>query len=175
MTTESIALQDSALIAISRDSLTALRAALFRDLGGNAATYLQDAGYAGAASVYEAFRGWLHAKGGPGPENLALDDFAAAMGEFFAAAGWGTMGFSVGENGVAQIESSDWAEGAAVEGAEGSGCFYTNGVFADFFGRITDAPVSVFESECRSLGYERCKFLIGTPEKLQEIYQQLYG
>jgi len=171
---ESIELHDNALVAISRDSLTALRSALYRDLGGNAATYLQDAGYAGAAAVYEAFGAWLKSKGGPAPEELALDDFAAAMGEFFAAAGWGTMGFSVSDNGVAQIESSDWAEGAAVEG-EGSGCFYTNGVLADFFGRITDAPVSVFESECRSLGYERCKFLIGTPEKLQEIYQQLYG
>src|SRR3954469_16566406 len=140
---ESMELQDSALLAISRDSLTALRSALFRDLGGNAATYLQDAGYAGAGAGYHAFSAWLQSKGGPPPEQLALDDFAAAVGEFFAAAGWGTLGFSVGESGVAQIESSDWAEGAAVEGVESSGCFYTSGVLTDFFGRITDAQVSV--------------------------------
>src|SRR3954468_18937432 len=142
--TESIELQDNALVAISRDSLTALRSALFRDLGGNAATYLQDAGYAGAAAVYEAFSGWLMANGGPAPESLALDDFAAAMGEFFAAAGWGTMGFSVAENRVATMESRNWAAATVAERAETSGCFYTSGVFADFFGRITDAPVSFF-------------------------------
>ena len=56
-----------------------------------------------------------------------------------------------------------------------SGCYFTSGVLADFFGRITDAQVSVMETECRSTGYDRCKFLIGTPEKLQQIYEQLYG
>jgi bacteriochlorophyll 4-vinyl reductase len=163
---ESIDLQTNALVAISRESLTALRAALFRDLGGTAATYLQDAGYSGAAPVYEAFAAWLKARGGPVPADLALDDFAAAAGEFFTASGWGTMGFSVAENGVASIESTDWAEAVAGDGSEMSGCYYTTGVFADFFGRITDAPVSVMETECRSMGSPRCRFLVGTPEKL---------
>src|SRR3954470_7836050 len=105
---DSIDLQSQSLLAISRESLSALRAALFRDLGGNAATYLQEAGYAGAAQVYDAFSNWLKARGGPAPADLALDDFASAMGDFFSASGWGTMGFSVGEGGVATIESSDW-------------------------------------------------------------------
>jgi predicted hydrocarbon binding protein len=173
--TDTIDLQSQSLVAISRDSLSALRAALFRDLGGNAATCLQEAGYAGAAQVYEAFSNWLKARGGPAPADLALDDFAAAMGDFFAASGWGTMGFSVGEAGVASIESSNWAEASVGDGSQMSGCFFTNGILSDFFGRLTDAPVAVMETECRSMGSPRCKFVIGTPEKLQKVYDELYG
>ena len=172
---EPIDLHSNSLVAISRDSLNALRAALFRDLGGTAATYLQDAGFSGAAPVYEAFSNWVKAHGGAGPEALALDDFAAAAGEFFTASGWGTIAFSVAESGVATIESSDWAEAVVGDGSEMSGCYFTTGVLADFFGRITDAPVSVMETECRSMGAERCKFLIGTPEKLQALYDDTYG
>jgi predicted hydrocarbon binding protein len=170
--TDTIHLPSHSLVAISKDALAALRASLFRDLGGNAATNLQEAGYGGAGGVFEAFAKWLAARGGPAPEELALDDFAAAMGEFFATSGWGTLGFSVGDGGVASIESSNWSE--AGDGTALS-CYFTNGLLTDFFGRITDAPVAVMETECRSLGYERCKFMVGTPEKLQQVYDQLYG
>ena len=172
---DTIDLPSSSLVAISKESLAALRASLFRDLGGNAATYLQEAGYQGAASVFEAFSQWLKARGGPPPSELALDDFASAMGDFFAASGWGRMGFSVGESGVAAVESHDWAEATAGDGSQAGGCYFTNGILSDFFGRITDAPIAVMETECRSMGYERCKFLIGTPEKLQKVYDELYG
>lgn len=173
--TDTIDLQTNSLVAISRESLNALRASLFRDLGGNAATYLQEAGYSGAAPVFEAFASWLRAQGGPAPADLALDDFAAAVGEFFRASGWGTLGFSVGEGGVAAMESSDWAEAVAGDGSQMSGCYFTSGVLADFFGRIADAPIAVMETECRSMGAQRCRFLIGTPEKLQTVYDEMYG
>jgi predicted hydrocarbon binding protein len=170
--TDTLDLSSHSLVAISKESLAALRASLARDLGGNAANYLHEAGYGGAGAIYEAFTKWLSAKGGPSPSELPLDDFAASMGEFFAASGWGKMGFSVAEGGVATIESSDWAESG--DGAQ-LPCYFTSGILTDFFGRITDAPVSVLETECRSLGHERCRFLIGTPEKLQQVYDQLYG
>ena len=72
--TDTIDLHSHSLVAITRESLNALRAALFRDLGGNAAAYLQDAGYAGGAPLFEAFSKWLKARGGPAPAELALDD-----------------------------------------------------------------------------------------------------
>lgn len=172
--TDTLDLSSHSLLAISKESLDALRASLARDLGGNAATYLHEAGHGGAGAIYEAFTKWLDARGGPSPSDLALDDFAAAVGEFFAASGWGNMGFSVGEKGIAQMESSNWAEsqnGAASQ----MPCYFTTGVLTDFFGRITDAHVSVMETECRSLGHERCKFLIGTPERIQQVYDELYG
>ena len=170
--TEPIDLSTNSLVAISRESLNALRAALFRDLGGTAATYLQDAGYTGAAPIYEAFERWLKARGGPSASDLTQEDFGRSVADFFAASGWGTVSFSVGENGVATIESTDWAESVTADGSELSGCYFTSGVLADFFGRITDAQVAVMETECRSMGASQCKFLIGTPERLQQIYDE---
>ena len=172
--TDTLDLSSHSLVAISKESLRALRASLARDLGGNAATYLHEAGYGGAGAIYDAFTKWLSARGGPAPSDLALDDFARAVGDFFAMSGWGTMGFSVGEAGIATVESSNWAESADSAGSQ-LPCYFTSGILTDFFGRITDGAVSVMETECRSLGHERCKFLIGTPEKLQQVYDQLYG
>jgi predicted hydrocarbon binding protein len=171
--TEPIDLSTNSLVAISRESLNALRASLFRDLGGTAATYLQDAGYTGAGQIYEAFESWLKVQGGPPPESLSLQDFGQSVSDFFAASGWGTLEFSPGENGAASIESSDWAEAVTADGSTMSGCYFTTGVLADFFGRIVDGQVSVMETECRSMGAGRCKFLIGTPAKLQAIYDQM--
>jgi predicted hydrocarbon binding protein len=171
--TEPIDLSTNSLVAISRESLNALRASLFRDLGGTAATYLQDAGYTGAGQIYEAFEAWLKARGGPAPAALSLQDFGQSVSDFFAASGWGTLHFAPGTNGVATIETADWAEAVTADGSELSGCYFTTGVLSDFFGRIIDAQVSVMETECRSMGAGRCKFLIGTPAKLQEIYDQM--
>jgi predicted hydrocarbon binding protein len=172
--TDTLDLSSHSLVAISKESLTALRASLARDLGGNAANYLHEAGYGGAGAIYEAFSKWLTARGGPAPSELALDDFAKAVGDFFAASGWGTMGFSVDQGGTAAIESTNWAESADSAGSQ-LPCYFTSGILTDFFGRIADAPVSVLETECRSLGHERCRFVIGTPEKIQQVYDQLYG
>src|SRR5215212_5043463 len=172
--TDTLDLSSHALLAIPMESLFALRASLSRDLGGNAATYLHEAGHGGAGAVYDAFTKWLGARGGPSASELALDDFAAAIGEFFAASGWGNLGFSVGEGGIATLESSNWAESANGAGSQ-LPCYFTSGVLTDFFGRITDAPVAVLETQCRSLGHERCKFVIGTPERLQQVYDELYG
>jgi predicted hydrocarbon binding protein len=173
--TEPIDLSTNSLVAISRESLNALRAALFRDLGGTAATYLHDAGYTGAPQIYAAFEAWLKARGGPPANDLTLEDFARSVAEFFAASGWGMLDFSVGENGVASVESTDWAEAVTADGSDLSGCYFTTGVLADFFGRITDAPLSVMETECRSMGAGKCKFLIGTPERLQLLYEEMAG
>src|SRR3954464_6497676 len=139
--TDTLDLTSHSLLAISHESLAALRASLARDLGGNAATYLHEAGYGGAGAIYEAFTKWLSARGGPSPSELALDDFAAAVGEFFAASGWGNIGFSGADGGIGAGGASNWAEAAT--DASQLPCYFTSGVLTDFFGRITDAPVSV--------------------------------
>src|SRR5258705_668893 len=54
-----IDLTGSGMLSITRDALTALRAALMRDTGPAAAGYLQEAGYAGGGALFEAFRQWL--------------------------------------------------------------------------------------------------------------------
>ena len=50
------------------------------------------------------------------------------------------------------------------------GCSYSAGMFADFFGRVADAPLAVMEVECRSAGGQRCRFLLGSADVMQAVY-----
>jgi len=169
---QSIDLPASGLLAATRDSFLALHAALFREVGPSAAALLQDAGYAGGPAFFQAFGNWLASHGLPDPESLAASDFAARATEFFREAGWGSIELGAIET-VATIDSSDWAEGDPAVPLEFPGCYYTSGVFADFFGRLAGEPLAVMEVECRSMGHERCRFLIGAGETLQRVYEEM--
>ena len=88
----SLDLPGNALVAMTRDSLAALRAAMFRDVGPNAAAMLQEAGYAGGQAMFDAFGDWLAARGLPAPESIAGGRFRSAHAtEFFRDAGWGSI------------------------------------------------------------------------------------
>lgn len=165
----SLDLPGNALVAMTRDSLAALRAAMFRDVGPNAAALLQEAGYAGGQAMFDAFSHWLADRGLPSPESLPASDFAAHATDFFRDAGWGSIELGALAS-VATVDSGDWAEGNPAFPLEFPGCYYTSGVMADFFGRLAGEPVAVMEVECRSMGGDRCRFLIGSGETLQRVY-----
>ena len=168
----SLDLQGSALVAMTRDSLLALRAAMFRDVGPNAATLLQEAGFAGGQALFDTFASWLAARELPAPESLPAAEFAQYATAFFRDAGWGSIQLGALES-VATVDSVDWAEGDPAYPLDFPGCYYTSGVMADFFGRLAGAPVAVMEVECRSMGNERCRFLIGSGETLQRVYDEM--
>jgi predicted hydrocarbon binding protein len=168
----SLDLPGNALVAMTRDSLAALRAAMFRDVGPNAATMLQEAGYAGGQAMFDAFGRWLAARGLPSPEALAASEFGSRATEFFKDAGWGSIQLGALAS-VATVDSNDWAEGNPAFPLEFPGCYYTSGVMADFFGRLAGEPVAVMEVECRSMGGERCRFLVGSGETLQKVYDEM--
>ena len=46
-------------------------------------------------------------------------------------------------------------------------------MFADFFGRVAGAPLAVMEVECRSAGADRCRFLLGSTDVMQAVYEQM--
>jgi hypothetical protein len=46
-------------------------------------------------------------------------------------------------------------------------------MFADLFGRLAGAPVAVLEVECRSAGQERCRFLVGSPDVMDAVYEEM--
>ena len=46
-------------------------------------------------------------------------------------------------------------------------------MFADFFGRLAGEAVAVMEVECRSMGGERCRFLVGSGETMQHVYDEM--
>jgi len=169
---QSIDLPGNALVALTRDSLLALRDAMFRDIGLNAAAMLQEAGYAGGPALYEAFAKWVAAHGGTTPEALEASEFSAKATEFFKEAGWGSVEVGALQS-VATVDSSDWAESDPAHPMEYPGCYYTSGVLADFFTRLAGEPLAVMEVECRSMGSERCRFLVGSGDQMQRVYDAM--
>lgn len=161
------------LAAVPRASLAALRAALLRDAGPSAAAYLQEAGYAGGEAVFSAFRGWLDARQEGAPEALDLDAFERRATEFFREAGWGSLQVGSLRTAVATLDSDDWAEADPAAALDHPGCHLTTGMFADFFGRVADESLAVLEVECRSMGEQRCRFLIGSAEVMERVYDEL--
>lgn len=169
-----IDLPAGSFVAMTRESLLALRAALFRDLGGNATGVLWEAGFAGGPAFYDAFARWLSAHGHGAPENVSAAEFSVRAAEFFGDTGWGSL--ELGTLGTAAVlDSPDWAEGDPGHPLEFPGCYYTSGVLTDFFGRLSDQPVAVMEVECRSMGAERCRFLVGSGEEMQRVYDAMAG
>ena len=169
---QSIDLPGNALVALTRDSLLALRDAMFRDIGLNAAALLQEAGYAGGPALYDAFAKWLSAHGGVTPDALDAGEFSAKATQFFREAGWGSVEVGSLES-VATVDSSDWAESDPGHPMEYPGCYYTSGVLADFFTRLAGEPLAVMEVECRSMGGDRCRFLVGSGDQMQRVYDAM--
>ena len=163
-------LTDTGMIAITRDALAALRNSLIRDTGYATAGYFQEAGYAGGGALFGAFRAWLEARGASAPESLSVGAFQSNATEFFRECGWGSLAVGDLHDTVATLDSTDWGESTPGAGLEHPGCHMSSGMFADFFGRVADAPLAVMEVECRSAGAARCRFLLGSAEVLQQVY-----
>lgn len=170
---DTINLTDHALLAVGRPALHTLRAALMRDVGPACAGALQEAGYAGGAAVFEAFRAWLHERGDAEPEELDFDTFQRRAAQYFQLAGWGTLEIGSLREAVATVDSDDWAEADPSEQLDQPGCHFTTGLLADFFGRLSDVPLAVLEVECRSAGADRCRFLLGNEEVMRFLYEQM--
>jgi uncharacterized protein len=166
-------LAGNGMLAVTKDALVALRNALMRDTGHAAAAYFQEAGYAGGGALFEAFRGWLSARGAEAPESLTLDEFQGLAGQFFEEAGWGSLTVGSLHDAVATLDSPNWGEASPEGGMEHPCCHLSSGMFADFFGRVADAPLAVMEVECRSMGAERCRFLLGSTEVMQQVYDAM--
>jgi predicted hydrocarbon binding protein len=168
-----IDLTASTLVAVSRAALSALRASLLRDAGPAAAGYFQEAGYAGGAAVFDAFRTWLQERGYGSPDSLGVDEFAARASEYFHDLGWGSIRLGALRDTVATLDSTDWGEVDPAGGLDQPACHLSTGMFADFFGRIADTPLAVMEVECRSAGDARCRFLLGSAEVMERLYEAM--
>jgi predicted hydrocarbon binding protein len=164
-------LTGNGMLGLTRDALTALRNALLRDTGPNAAACLQEAGYAGGGALFDAFRQWLAGRHQATPESLSVDAFQREATEFFRQAGWGSLSVGALHETVATLDSGDWAEATPEQPLEHPFCHLTAGMFADFFGRVADAPLAVMEVECRTVGDARCRFLLGSTEVMQQVYE----
>jgi len=168
-----LSLADHSMLALSRAALATLRAALLRDAGPSAASYLQEAGYAGGETVFASFRDCLQESGHPAPDELSLEEFAARATEYFRDAGWGSLSVGSLRDAVATVDCEDWGEADPASALDSPGCHLTTGMFADFFGRVSDTPLAVLEVECRSTGADRCRFLLGNAEVMNFIFEEM--
>ena len=163
-------LAGSGLVGLTRDALTTLRSVLFRDAGANAAAYLQEAGYAGGSALHDAFGAWCASRGYSAPEQMTASEFEERAAEFFGALGWGAVTVGTLHDSVVTLDSPDWAEADPASAMQYPGCYLSSGLLADFFGRVAGAQLTVMEVECRSMGAERCRFLVGSAETMQHVY-----
>lgn len=164
---------NSSLTAIPHASLKALRDSLMRDLGDGFATVLQEAGFAGGEAVFAAFGEWCERNGEVAPETMPYAAFQTSAARFFAEAGWGNLTLTpIGDSAVA-LDSEDWAESDPGSGMPYASCYYSAGLLADFFGRVADGALACLEVECRSTGSPRCRFLLGSPDVMNHVYQRL--
>jgi predicted hydrocarbon binding protein len=169
----SIDLRGSGMVGLTRDALVALRSVLFRDAGGNAAAYLQEAGYAGGNGLYQAFVSWSLERGHPLPETMRAPEFEQRAAEFFRELGWGNVTVGTLQDSVVTVDSANWAEADPASAMQFPGCYLSAGMLADFFGRLAGNQLVAMEVECRSMGAERCRFLLGSGETMQHVYEAM--
>jgi predicted hydrocarbon binding protein len=170
---QSLDLASHQMLALTRSSLAALRAALIRDAGPAAAAYLQEAGFAGGEALFASFRSWIAGQTEIEPEELDVETFERLATEYFRDTGWGSLRVGTLNDAVATLDSDDWGEADPNSGLDYPACHLTTGIFADFFGRIADTPLAVLEVECRSMGSPRCRFLVGNAEVMEHVYEEM--
>jgi len=160
-------------ITLSRHSLHQLRGALERQLGVQAATLLQEAGFASGEAMYQALEGWIGEHYGVSePQQLDAGFLGEALSGFFEAQGWGTLSLERPGPSVLQLDALSWAESVPGAGKYPS-CHVSAGVFADIFSRMTGGQFAAMEVECRSRGDDRCRFLLASPETLTQVYERM--
>ncbi len=161
-------------LRLGRKVIHQLRSALERDTGLQAASYLQEAGFAGGEELYGEFAAWLKsARGVETPADLDARHLSEVLSQFFSELGWGTLTARTLGQAVLALDSTEWAEATDEGRGEFPSCHLTCGLLADFFGRLSDGLVAVMEVECRSRGDARCRFLAGAPETLSTLYERM--
>lgn len=121
------------------------------------------------------------AEAAPGTEEVSGESLAALdevefwrhLGRLFAERGWGEILFEDLHAGIGALESADWAEADPEIPALRPSCHFTVGLIANLLGRVAGAEVGVIESECRSRGDLRCRFLFGGRHALEQVYAQI--
>jgi predicted hydrocarbon binding protein len=161
-------------LLLARQSLHHLRQVLERDAGMQAATWLQEAGFAGGAALYQVYTGWLTERYAVRrPASLDVRHLGETLSAFFEEHGWGTVRVTPVTTAVIAVDSTDWAESDPASGASYPSCHFSSGLLAEFLSRVSESTLGVMEVECRSRGEERCRFLAGAPETLQILYGRM--
>ncbi|MGQ0813297.1 MAG: V4R domain-containing protein [Gemmatimonadota bacterium] len=161
-------------LAIPVASLAALRRALADEVGSDsAARALAAAGHAAGDALFTQLVNAPEDAAQPSVEGVSESAFWRKLSNLFSNRGWGTLAHSQAHEGVGSLESSDWVEANADAGANRPSCFFSTGMLANVLGNAAGAPLAVLEVECRSQGDARCRFLFGSTEAMQAVYERV--
>lgn len=130
---------------------------------------IRDAGFAAGKALYDHFGGWLAEQGEGHPDRLSDERFPVLLKAYFHGIGWGTVDMQSLSDAVLALDVSDWGDASEQTG----GCLVSTGVFAGFFGRLADAPISVLEVEATHQGPGRARFLLGSTEVMGYVWEAM--
>ena len=160
-------------LAIGRSTLDQIRVVLEREVPAQSPTLLREIGFTAGEPSYEAFVDSVAQRYGvEAPQALDARYLGEALAGFFREEGWGNVTAELLAPGVLALDSPDWAEAGPRDAAVPS-CHFGCGMLSDFFTRMGGYPAAVMEVECRSRGEARCRFLVGSPDLLTWIYEQM--
>lgn len=159
-------------ITLPAASLHVLRQAL-EEGGQDAATVMQQAGFAAGPALLAAFNIWLQNERGVAEasqlDRALLDE---ALSAFFGQTGWGAVTVTGLGGGLVALDSADWAE--AMPGtSQWPSCLLSTGLLPAFLGALSGHVLGAMELECRSRGDARCRFVVGSPENLGVLYERI--
>ena len=158
-------------VAVPAEFFGALRGLSATD--ASAVTALRDAGYAAGVGLYESFGQWLETQGELPAELLPDDRFGVVLAEYLGASGWGAVQVTALSEAVMAIDADEWAEADGEAHLATPSCHVGTGLLAGLLGRVANAPLSVLEVECRSSGHSRCRFLVGSVDVMQYVYEAM--
>lgn len=134
---------------------------------------LRAAGHAGGSALAEAFEDRVRRTDQEAAHELTLGEFNTRVAEFFARVGWGRMTMSSLYDVVAAIDLEEAWEPRATGPAGGPSCHVSTGVLSAFFGAFAPYAVAALEVECSAAGQPRCRFLLGPPAVLEQVYERV--
>ena len=136
---------------------------------GDGAESLRTIGANAAESLSMFLRDQL---GGRDPSELSADQFWRELGLLFESLGWGSLRSESLHPGVLSIVSGDWFE-ADQQHHDHPCCHFSTGLFAALLQALAGSEIAAMEVECRGAGEVECRFLLGSPEALDELYEGL--
>jgi len=167
----------TAMLTFPPSTLAAVHRAARQDRSAaEAAALVRQVGFETGEGFLVAFSEWLaHHRQDPGadPSALAADDFWHHLSAFFSSLGWGRLEFEQLHEGVGELSSTEWAEAEVGAGARQPMCHFTTGMLADLLSRLIGSDLAVLEVACRSRGDGKCRFLLGSAEALQRVYEEV--
>lgn len=163
----------AAMLRIPVASLAALHRVLAQDHPpAEAARLARQVGFESGSAFHAALAETLPPQDASEVGRLPAQAFWAGLGDFFSSLGWGELRFEELHPGVASLSSESWAEAEGRTSQQPS-CHVTTGLLAEMLSRVAGTDLAVMEVECLTRGDRRCRFLVGSPDALGGVYQQL--